>query len=533
MPYVPPDNSVGAGGGGGGATTGGASVFFRDVTEEAGVSYLQHAMTEPKDCLFVGKCEPDRISGGAAAGDYDGDGWVDLFVTRLDDHDLLFRNLGDGTFAEVSEVVGLTAVHRTNGAAWIDVENDGDLDLYVTTVEVNGHYLLYINNGGSFVERAQSRGVALMTGETHVGQSIAVGDYDADGWLDMFVTEWRPSSIDATDAPNHTRLLRNRGVAAPGYFEDATGAAGVTIDLLPTQSWYGDGAFAFAPAFVDLDGDDLLDLAVVGDFKTSRLFWNQGDGTFIDGTGQSGTGKDTTGMGSSFGDIDGDGEWDWFVSAIAGNGALGKGNVLYRGLGARKFEEATETFGVADGGWGWGTALFDYDNDGDLDLALTNGVDFPFTGGGYEDDPMHLWRNDGEPPMVEVATETGLLDTRPGKGLLVFDYDRDGDLDVFVANNAAEPSLYRNEGASGGWLRVRVLTAEGRDAIGAKVWLTTSTTQMRQIGVGSHFLGQSENVAHFGLGDQTVSEVKVRWLDTGLERVLSNVAPNSTLVVAP
>jgi hypothetical protein len=183
------------------------------------------------------------------------------------------------------------------------------------------------------------------------------------------------------------------------------------------------------------------------------------------------------------------------------------GNRLYRNDGLRRFSDATDGAGVRDGGWGWGAVFLDLDNDGDQDLVMTNGIELLHTDieDAFNADPMRVWLNDGQGMMHERSTLLGVRDTASGKGLLTFDYDRDGDLDLFVVNNAGEPRLYRNRLHGGRrWLRVRVRGLESnRDGIGARVsvWPRRGApAQVREVGVASHFLGQSEPELHFGLG---------------------------------
>lgn len=524
---------------------------FLEVTTEAGVGYVHHSPRAAPNCLFdllgnVGAfCEPERQTGGAAAGDADGDGWIDLFVTRLDAPDLLFRNLGNRSFEEISEAAGLSAFDlQSNGALWIDVDLDGDLDLYVTTIGTgppNDRFYLFVNDGqGHFSESALARGLALPRGDDGAGQSIAAGDYDRDGWPDLYVTEWM--LLGSGDPPGRNRLLRNQGASAPGHFEDVTEASGTSIHVPLTG-----GSWGFAPSFTDLDGDGWPDLLVAADFGRSRLFWNRGDGSFEDGTQGAGVGTEENGMGSTLGDYDGDGDLDWFVTSIfdadGSEANWGEsGNRLYRNEGARSFSDATDEAFVRDGDWGWGTAFFDADNDGDLDLTMTNGVDYGSEGGAeaqFRDDPMRFWSNDGAGAMSEQGASVGLDATGSGKGLLVFDYDRDGDLDVFVANNATGGQLFQNQGSSGNdWLRVDVLAAApASPALGARVELVSqpgAEAQVRHIGSVSHFLGQSEATAHFGLGEgpgPPVHEVRVTWPATGDVEVLHDVARNRTVTL--
>jgi len=523
---------------------------YVDSTAEAGIGYVQHVPNGPPDCLLFGLfCEPERMTGGAAVGDVDGDGRDDLFVTRLEAPDRLFLNQGGGAFQDGTPGSGLDDFALdSNGAAFADVDRDGDLDLYVSSI-TGGRFHLFINDGkGHFSEEAVARGAAVETGDLHVGWSVAVGDFDRDGYPDFYTSEWRPNGVAGDPTVSHSRLLHNRGAAGPGQFDDVTAAAGVAPESIhPGESW------VFAPAFVDLDGDGWQDLALASDFGTSLLFWNQGDGTFREDTGPAGVGTDENGMGSTFGDIDGDGDLDWFVSSIfdpedpcsAGLSCSwgASGNRLYRYEGGRRFADVTDAAGVRDGSWGWGAAFFDSDNDGDLDLAQTDGVDFPASqttlDAPFENDPMRFWRNDGTGAFTEVSGAVGLLDTGSGKGLLPWDYDEDGDLDLLVVNNATGALLYENVGGNANdWLRVRAVdAASGSPALGARVELRAqrgSSWQVREIGVGAHFLAQGAAVAHFGLGapaSRAVYQVRVTF-PSGVRKSRFFIPRNRTLVVS-
>ena len=527
---------------------------FTEATETAGLRYVQHQTREPGDCLFDNisqtqasaregmLCDPERMSGGAAAGDFDGDGAIDLVATRLDGHPLLFRNRGDGSFRDVSRRSGLADWEiAANGAAWGDIDNDGDLDLYLTTVGDTRHYLFLNDGAGRFQEAARERGVDLDTGDRRIGFSAVFGDYDLDGYLDLHVTEWRPSELIG-EAAVGVRLLRNRGAEAPGYFDDVTERAGVSMAgvVSQTQTDLRHGSFAFASTFVDLDRDGWPDLAVASDFGTSRLFWNNGDGTFTDGTLHARVGTDQNGMGSTFGDYDLDGDLDWFVTSVysvrlgspgTATQGLRDGNRLYRNDGDRLFADATDEAGVRNGDWGWGAAFFDADNDGDLDLTMTNGMEMLAP---YRGTSMRYWENDGAGGFVGRGSEAGLSDTGDGKGLLVFDADNDGDQDLFVVNNGSQPLLLRNRSQGGNWLK---LSLEGvrsnRDGIGAQVTVEASglAAQVREAGVGGHFLGQSDASLHFGLGAAQTATVQVYWPASGIVTTLRDVPANRWIAV--
>jgi hypothetical protein len=510
---------------------------FSDVTASAGLQYRQHVLQGPTSCVFL-DCEPDRMTGGAAVGDVDGDDDLDLYVTRLDAPGILFVNRGNGTFSNGTSRAHLdSAMIQGNGAAFGDIDNDGDIDLLVVTLAggvdgVNDRNHLFVNRrNGVFSEQAVARGVADQAAPRRL-YSATFGDYDRDGWLDLHTSEWNPGQR------SNSRLFHNRGAAAPGFFEDVTATAGVALERV----------HAFASAISDLDGDGSPDLAVAADFGTSQLFWGNGDGTFANGTQAAGVGSDENGMGSTFGDYDADGDLDWFVTSIYDPSATcttescnwgDTGNRLYRNDGGRVFSDATDEAGVRDGYWGWGAAFLDYDNDADLDLVMTNGARFPSTSldRRYVGDPMRLWRNNGEGAMSEVSAGSGINDRRSGKGLVVFDYDADGDLDIFVVNNGGYPRLYRNNvGSQRSWLRVRAVgDASNADGIGARVTVQEDAggpKQLREIGSVTHFLGQSESIAHFGLGDGRgpVASVEIVW-PSGKTQLLTKVARNATLVV--
>jgi hypothetical protein len=500
------------------ATRPASAVTFTNVTASAGINHVQNPGNAPGAALFR--------TGGAAAADYDNDGWVDLFVTRLNARDLLYRNKGDGTFQDVAVPAGLTINALTNGPAWGDIDNDGDKDLYVTSSGGTRNYL-YVNNGnGAFSEQGSARGAAL-AGGLRFGQSASFGDYDGDGYLDIHTNDWGSETAAST-----SRLLRNLGAANPGHFEDVTAAAGLNV-FRPTHFFDGTtdtSAYRYASTFTDLDRDGHMDLAISSDFLTSQLFWNNGDGTFTDGTIAAGVGTDEDGMGSAIGDYDGDGRLDWFVSALVdvpGGGAPHSGNRLFRNNGDRTFSDQTDAAGVRNSGWSWGSTFLDHDNDRDLDLIVTNGFDPAMP------DQSRLFRNDGG-VFTDISSAAGVTDTGLGRGLLSFDYDNDGDLDVFIVNHGAQPFLYRNDGGdANAWLKIKLEgTDSNRDGVGAFITLDPDSNVagdeiVREIHAGSNFLSQNELTAHFGLGADVgaIDSIMIEW-PSGMVQKLHNVSAN-------
>jgi hypothetical protein len=360
-----------------------------------------------------------------------------------------------------------------------------------------------------------------------------MGDYDGDGYLDLYVTEWRDFTTDADST--QARLFRNLGAASPGHFEDVTNAAGVRMDI--TTGLHAGKALSFTPRFSDLDRDGLVDIAVVSDAKTSRVFWNNGDGTFTDGTAAAGINTGTNDMGFTLGDFNGDGLLDWFATSIGqGTGTHPSGNRLFLNDGDRTFTDATDATGVREGGWGWAADTIDFDNDGDLDIAHTNGMTIT------PPDQSVLFQNLGNrttPLFLNQATTLGITDTGQGRGLLNFDYDRDGDLDLFIVNYNSAPILYRNDAANNNdWLQVRTIgTASNRDGVGAYITVTPdagdpAVAYVTEMDASSNYLAQSQMLAHFGLGQLAglIDQITIEW-PSGNVDTYTDVAPNQSLIL--
>jgi hypothetical protein len=530
---------------------------FTDVTVTAGVDYLHTQDSGFRPAVF----EHSFMTGGVAISDYDNDGHQDIFVTRSGASDILFRNKGDGTFEDRTAIANLDQLMNSNGAIWGDVDNDGDSDLYVTTVfDTTERFHLYINNGNStFTEDAVNRDAALSLSDHDAmgaGYSATFGDYDNDGYIDLHTNEWGNFEWQSEGvagpvgmpANSQARLLRNLGASGqPGYFEDRTVAADVFMgDVLPSPP-VSQGIYTFSSRFADIDRDGFQDLVVAGDFGTSRIFFNDGDGTFTNGTVSSNFGTDENGMGLTVADYDFDGLLDVFVTAIydsdeppLGNWGV-TGNRLYHNQGNRVFSDTTDDAGVRDGSWGWGTSFLDYDNDGDLDLVMTNGIDVPAPSDTkFHDDTMRFWENDGNGNFTEVSSSLGVTNNGNGKGLAIFGYDNDGDLDIFVVNHQGHPVLYQNDSASNGNAYLRIDTEgrlSNRDGLGA--WITidpdiavSGDEMYHEVHAGSNYLSQNEKLAHFGLGSLVgnVDLVTIEW-SSGMVQSIVNVATNQILSV--
>ncbi len=508
---------------------------FTDVTSAAGLAF------EHRYVLFTTLvAEKAMFMGGVAAGDYDGDGWVDLYVlsgTRAANR--LMRNRGDASFEDVAMDAGLAiSGQRGAGPLFADYDGDGWLDLFLGGVEGTKPQLFRSRGDGTFENVTEAAG--LVGGDDTF--SAAFGDYDRDGDLDLIVTRW---GVFGSGKITVEHLWRNNGDAT---FSGATLAAGLAdLGVFLAGDENNLFSYTFTPNFADIDNDGWPDLLVAADFGSSRVFVNQRDGSFRNTT--TGVISDQNGMGAAVGDYDNDGDLDWFVSSIydpngvaEGNWGV-SGNRLYQNQGNGTFVDATTEAGVRDGLWGWGSCFADFNNDGFLDLFHVNGMGYVddepmgfFVQGAEEFhfDPARLFVSNGDGTFTEQAVLRGIADTGQGRGIVCFDYDRDGDVDVFIANNGQSVRLYRNDGGNrGNWLTVKLRgRTPNREAIGARVYAVSGTqTQMREIRAGSNFESQDPALAHFGLASTAqVDEVRVVWPDQTSQRC-AQLSANQYLVV--
>lgn len=485
---------------------------FVDVTAQAGLNYL-HGF---KNGVVT---TARREMAGVAAADYDNDGWVDLYVTRGDiGPNLLFRNTHDGRFAEVGATAGVDLDGGiSSGALFADFDGDGWLDLFVGGIEATPVALFTNDGDGTFTDATASSGLAANRDVF----SASAGDYDLDGDLDLFLAHW--------DVPiQDSHLWRNNGHAAFTCVDAAAGLVGI-----------GNGTrdFSFTGNFADMNADGWPDLLVASDFGTSRVFMNRCDGTFRDAT--TGVITDENGMGAAIGDYDNDGDLDWFVSSIwedslrSDPDAWGiTGNRLYRNRGNGTFDDFTDNAGVRRGYWGWGSVFADLNNDGHLDLFQCNG--WPFEDDFFLEDPARLFIAAGDRTFVERSAELGVDLKGQGRGVACFDFDRDGDLDLFIANYFQAPVLLRNDGGSTEHYLAMTLRgkAPNTQAIGARVRIGVGgTSQMREVSAGNNYLSQNPPELHFGLASwDRIEWMEIEWPD-GARTRLEAVVTNQHLVV--
>ncbi len=517
--------------------------WFEDRAEAAGVArpHTRRSFDNPYARVMEGYT---ALGAAVAVADYDGDGWEDLFVTdsREGGANLLYRNRGGLAFEEVGAAAGVAAgndaANASADALWLDHDGDGDPDLLVVRF---GQSLLYENRGdGTFRDVTAAAG---LTGRRNSITALAF-DHDGDGDLDLLLGNYfAPVDLFDPDTPHFfpesfetaangggLTLLRNDG----GRFTDVTAAAG----LAGHTGWTLDLGHADA----DWDGDE--DLYVAADFGTDRFFTNDGDGTFTDAT-EAAIGIDTKkGMNADWGDFDNDGLFDVYVTNITDE-YMREGNFLWQNAGDGTFADVARETGTWDTGWGWAGKFFDADNDGWLDLYVVNGwvsagegnyvVDvFEFILEQRDGDlsdarkwpPMgdkslsgyqrnELLRNLGGTLFENVAAAHGVDSLRDGRGVAVADLDRDGRLDLFVANADGLPHLWHNVAETGNHWVAFELAGSGANpaAVGAKVRITADGDQrVSFVDGGNGFAGQSSPRVHFGLGKAArVQKVEIWW----------------------
>jgi enediyne biosynthesis protein E4 len=538
------------------------SLRFEDVAARAGVRRPHQTR------VFKGpKADVLRMftSGGAAvaAGDFDNDGFDDLFVTDSGEgrRSYLYRNNGDMTFTDVTARAGVGGgndpLSIVADALWFDYDNDGLRDLLVVRF---GTPLLYRNQGdGTFKDVSATSGLDVF------GNTIAAiaFDYDNDGRLDLlFGNYFKPVNLLALKDPHvlpndldnavnggGVTLWRNTG---NGRFEDVTRRAG----MADQTGWVLDVGHG------DFNNDGHQDVYLAVDYGTDYLYMNNGDGTFTNVT-EAAIGFDTKkGMNVDVGDYNNDGWLDIYVTNITDE-YMRECNMLWHNNGDGTLTDLSKETGTCETLWGWAAKFGDFDNDGLLDLFVTNGlrsagpenyipvlvemitrpgVDFTdirewpaigdMTWSGYQ--KKKFYRNLDGHTFKEMSAEAGVDNDKDGRGLAVSDFDNDGRLDFFQTNADQEPFLYRNvTSPPGRWIQLKLVgTKSNRDAIGARVTVRTpSRTMIREVDGGNGYAGQSSQRLHLGLGTGAgVESVQIRWPSGLVEDVAVPVNRITTVV---
>ena len=535
--------------------------LLEQAANRLGVDFVHEAPTFDTRLAHI---MPQVASMGAAVSvaDFDRDGWQDLYVTNSREGSVnrLYRNQGNGTFADVAAAAGVADVNAavtgvSMGSVWGDYDNDGDEDLFLYKY---GRPELFRNEEGrTFTPVGERAGLPRWVN----ANSAIWFDYDRDGWLDLFlvgywredVDLWRlqttrimPQSFEYANNGGRKFLLRNRG---DGTFEDVTEATGIR-----STRW------TLAVAAADLVGTGYPDLFLANDYGVSELFANKEGKQFVDVGADTGVGRTPkSGMNAAFGDVFNDGRLSIYKTNISEPGVLVQANDLWvpktGNDGAGGYENLASSVGVDLGGWSWGAQFGDLNNDGTLDIYLVNGyvsagerssywydfsviavghsaiigdaANWPDMKGrslsGYQ--RKRVWVNDGAGRFTDVAQAVGVTDTYDGRAVALADLENRGVLDVIVANQRGPLLIYRNTVQSGRhWMDIELTGgADGsrrpsglstnRSAIGARVELHwNGRVQVQEVHGGSGFSAQNQRRIHYGLGASTrVDRLVIRW----------------------
>lgn len=517
---------------------------FTDITAPAGITFKHVASPDKKYIV-------ESMSGGVALFDYDNDGDLDIFMVNALTVDLvkakgktrsdLYRNDGDGKFTEVAVKAGLSDIGWGMGAAVGDYNNDGFDDLYVTCLGPN--HLMKNNGNGTFTDVTAKAGV----NDPRWTTGASFFDYDNDGDLDLFISNYvdfdinnlpefgqgktcQYKSIPVQCGPRGLKgagdsLFRNNG---DGTFTDVSKAAGVA----DANGYYGLGIIT-----ADFDDDGLIDLFVANDSTPNFHYRNKGNGTFEEigfnaGTAVNENGSEQGSMGATAGDYDHDGKLDIFISNFAD-----EYNTLYHNDGKNSFTDlsyAAKVAAVSLPHVGWGTKFFDYDNDGWADLFVANGHVYPQLPGYRQQRLLH--RNNRDGTFTEVSSEFGpaLTENRASRGVAFGDIDNDGDVDLLIADLDGPPQLLRNDGGNrnNSILIKTVGVKSNRSGIGARVTVVAgSLTQTDEVRSGDSYLSQSDLRLHFGLEQRTkVDSIQVRW-PSGVVDKIAGVGVNRIITI--
>jgi hypothetical protein len=536
--------------------------YLEEVAHASGVDFVhQPPLLDQKLAAIM----PEVTSMGAAVSivDFDRDGWPDIYVTNsaIGSKNHLYRNNHDGSFTDVAEQMGIADVNQSGagvsmGAVWGDFDNDGYDDLYL--IKWGRPELFHNDQGHGFTRVTEQAGLPPW-----INANTAVWfDYDGDGKLDLFVGGYYPESLDLWHLPN-TRVMpesfeyaKNGGRKylfhnlGKGHFEEVSAKVGID-----SHRW------ALAAAAADLRGTGHPDLFIANDYGVSELYLNDGK-HFREAGAETGIGfAPKSGMNASFGDIFNQGKFDIYVSNISEEGVLIQGNNLWvpQDGSSLKYDNLARDLGVELGGWSFGAQFGDLNNDGNLDLYLENGyisldrkrsywydfakvaggnssiigdaVNWPAFNGrslsGYQQ--KHVWLNDGAGKFNDVAQAVGVTDTYDGRSVVLADLWNRGVLDVVAANQGGPLLIYRNT-VSGDkdWIEFALEgTKSNRSAIGATLTLFWGRKQQVQtVSGGNGFASENDRRVHFGLGkNPSLEKLVIRW-PSGFIQTLNDLVPN-------
>jgi hypothetical protein len=525
---------------------------FVDIAQQAGLTASN---------TFGGKNSSTYIlestGTGVAIFDYDNDGWPDIFLVNgttlegspagLAPTNHLYHNNHDGTFTDVTQKAGLLATGWGQGVCIGDYDNDGWEDIYVTYY---GRNRLYHNRGdGTFEELAEKAGVAG-DGKTW-GSGCAFLDYERDGRLDLFVANYAAFDLANAAPPGKYPTCKWKGIAVfcgprglpgrvntlyrnlgNGRFENVTVSAHIDRTM---------GHYCFSVSPLDFDNDGWPDIYVACDSAPSILYHNNHDGTFTDvgilsGVAYNIDGREQAGMGSSVADYDGDGHLDLFRTNFSDDTST-----LYHNDGNGSFTDVTYSAGLGSHTQylGWGTMFFDFDNDGWPDLLLVNGHVYPEVDtlklGIDYDEPKLLYHNNRNGTFTDIsaAAGPGISTPAPARGLAVGDLWNDGRLSAVIVNRNGPPSLLVNRVTyPNHWIEIKTVgTRSNRSGIGARLTLkTASRTQIDEVRSGSSYISNNDMRVHFGLGaTPEIEYLEVHW-PSGLVERFRNL-PLDTIVM--
>jgi hypothetical protein len=498
---------------------------FHNIAQQSGLSQaFPNGGTQSKKYII------ETTGSGAAFIDYDNDTLLDIFVVSGEGGiNRMYHNEGGSRFADVTANLGLTSEGWGQGVCSGDYDNDGFTDLFVTYWGANR---LYRNIAGKQFQLVSDR-AGLKQDRTRYNTGCAFIDYDNDGRLDLFVANYLKFDFATTPKPAQNPYCWYRNVPV------SCGPRGLPFDRNLLYHNNGDGTFTDVsePSGIarpfghyglgvltgDFNDDGLPDIYVACDQTPSLLYVNQGDGTFeeealLRGVALDEDGKALSGMGATAGDYNGDGQPDIFRTNFSD-----ERETLYRNRGKGEFDDATRSSGIARNTKfvGWGCGFFDFDNDGLPDLLLVNGHVFPEVE--QLKDPMSyrnhaiLYRNTGDGKLQDITEGggPGILERHSSRGAAFGDIENDGAIEVLINNQNEAPSLlHLSQRPAGHWLTIRLIgTRSNRSAIGARVRLTAAgRTQIAEVRSGGSYLSQSDLRLHFGLGGAaTVDTIEIQW----------------------